>query len=56
MDSLNEVPSQTAFEGKRLTSKEQDEVYLSLAQYLLDENLHNFAMSCLTNISDKESF
>ena len=49
----NEVESAKAFANIRLTDVEQDEVLVDLAQYLLSENMSEFAESCISRVEDK---
>lgn len=46
-DPSNIVESAHAYNNVRLSDKEQDEVLIELAEFLLKENLSNFAESCL---------
>jgi hypothetical protein len=39
-----------AYNNTRLDHEEQDEVLISLAEYLLDENLAEFAKSCISHV------
>ena len=50
------VDSANAFGNTRLTDAEQDEVLIDLAQYLLSENLSEFAESCIQRVEDKQNF
>ena len=43
----NEVESAPGYCNTRLSSEEQDEVLIGLAEYLLDENMAEFAKSCI---------
>ena len=52
----NEVESIPGFKNVRLSPEEQDEVLISLAQFLLDNYLSEFAEQTLQNIDDKTSF
>lgn len=52
----NEVESVPAFKNVRLSPEEQDEVLISLAQFLLENYLAEFAEQTLQNIDDKTSF
>ena len=52
----NEVDSIPGFKNVRLSPEEQDEVLISLAQFLLDNYLSEFAEQTLQNIDDKSSF
>lgn len=49
----NSVESAKAFYNTRLTDVEQDEVLVDLAQYLLSENMSEFAESCISRVEDK---
>ena len=44
----NEVDSAPGYNNVRLNPEEQDEVLISLGEYLLDENLAEFAKSCIS--------
>jgi len=52
----NEVQSANAYQNIRLTDVEQDEVLIDLAQYLLSENMSEFAESCISRVEDKQNF
>lgn len=52
----NKTDSDPAFGGIRLSSSEQDEVLLSLTDYLIDKKLGEFASNTLNQIQDKECF
>jgi len=43
----NEVESAPGYGNVRLSPEEQDEVLIGLAEYLLDENMAEFAKSCI---------
>lgn len=51
-----EVPSQVAYEGQRLTSTDQDAVYVDVSKFLLDETLCGLAKDCLDYVEDKSTF
>ena len=55
-EPTNDVESANAFSNIRLTDQEQDEVLISLAQYLLSENMSEFAESCIGRVEDKQNF
>lgn len=55
-EPTNEVESAKAFQNIRLTDVEQDEVLISLAQYLIGENMSEFAESCISRVEDKQNF
>lgn len=52
----NDVESAPAFLNIRLTDVEVDEVLVDLAQYLLSENMSEFAESCIQRVEDKQNF
>ena len=52
----NEVDSAPGFNNVRLNPEEQDEVLISLGEYLLDENLAEFAKSCISLVDNKDHF
>ena len=55
-EPTNEVTSANAYQNIRLTDVEQDEVLIDLAQYLLSENMSEFAESCISRVEDKQNF
>jgi len=55
-DHSNEVESAHAFSNIRLSDQEQDEVLIDLAQYLISENMSEFADSCIGRVEDKQNF
>ena len=55
-EPTNEVQSANAYQNIRLTDVEQDEVLIDLAQYLLSENMSEFAESCISRVEDKQNF
>lgn len=52
----NLVESANAFSNIRLSGTEEDEVLIDLAQFLLKENLSEFADSCAQRVEDKQNF
>jgi len=46
----NKTDSEPAFGGIRLSSSEQDEVLLSLTDYLIDQKLGEFASNTLNQV------